>query len=247
MNWPDAINQLPEHEPQLDAWDRLEADPRLQDLRAETALDLLLKKLPQHSPEADVWSRIDIQLTAEETLDRGLANLPQHEPRTDMWDALSAKLTPEPAPETVVMPLPGRSQPRHIMFSRGQWAAAASVVLCLLGGYWFYQNGHSAETITVAYSVETAPVTVSETATDRSADEHLEAFINQACEQQVVACKKPQVQDLRQQLADLDVRKIQIDKQLTVFGEDPDLVKAQIRIENERADVTKELVRILRI
>ena len=75
----------------------------------------------------------------------------------------------------------------------------------------------------------------------------MEAFINQACEQQAVACKRPEVQNLRQQLADLDQRKQQISRQLTVFSDDANLVRAQIRIENERADVTKELVRILRI
>ena len=234
MNWPDAINRLPEHEPRLDAWDRLDTDPRLLDLRAETALDVFLQKLPQHNPKADLWSLIDAELTADETLDKALTTLPQYEPHADMWEQISsAKQIP------------------NVFRRRMAWAAAASVLLCLLGGYWFYRQTNSAETVTVAYSVEIAPATVSEPAAnlpaDNTADEHLEAFINQACEQQAVTCKKPEVQNLRQQLTDLDARKTQIDKQLTVFGEDPDLVKAQIRIENERADVTKELVRILRI
>lgn len=234
MNWPDAINRLPEHEPRLDAWDRLDTDPRLLDLRADTTLDLFLKKLPQHDPKADLWSLIDAELTADETLDKALASLPQHEPRAAMWEQISSA-----------------KQMPSVFGRRMAWAAAASVLLCLLGGYWFYRQTNPAETVTVAYSVETVPTAMSEPTAnlpaDNTADEHLEAFINQACEQQVVACKKPDVQDLRQQLADLDQRKQQINKQLTVFSDDADLVRAQIRIENERADVTKELVRILRI
>lgn len=241
MNWPDAINHLPEHEPRLDAWDRLDADLRMADLRAEAALDIFLQKLPQHDPKVDLWSRIDAALTAEERLDQSLTRLPEHEPRATMWDGVAVQLEAEPVNETVVRPMPGSTRP--VFGRRMAWAVAASVAL-LMGGYWFYKP---AETVTVAYSTEMAPANVPEPVPDNTADEHLEAFINQACEQQVVACKKPEVQDLRQQLADLDSRKTQIDKQLTVFGDDPDLVKAQIRIENERADVTKELVRILRI
>ena len=122
MNWPGAIDHLPEHEPRLDAWDRFNADPRLLDLRAETALDILSQKLPQHSPKADLWSLIDAELTAEETLDKALTTLPQHEPRADMWEQISlAKQIP------------------NVVGRRMAWAAAASVLLCLLGGYWFYR------------------------------------------------------------------------------------------------------------
>ena len=122
MSWPDAINHLPEHEPRLDAWDRLNADPRLLDLRAETALDIFLRKLPQHDPESDLWPLIDAKLTAEETLDKALTTLPQHEPRADMWEQISlAKQIP------------------NVVGRRMAWAAAASVLLCLLGGYWFYR------------------------------------------------------------------------------------------------------------
>ena len=199
MNWPGAIDHLPEREPRLDAWDRLNADPRLLDLQAETALDILFQKLPQHSPKADLWSLIDAELTAEETLDKALTTLPQHEPRADVWKQISlAKQIP------------------NVVGRRMAWAAAASVLLCLLGGYWFYRQTNPAETVTVACSVETAPAPLSEPGAnlpaDNTADEHLEAFINQACEQQAVACKRPEVQNLRQQLADLDQRKQQISR-----------------------------------
>lgn len=253
MNWSDALHHLPDHHPRPDLWDRLDRDPRLLDLRADTALDTALRQLPQHDPAPNLWARLAAELTADETLDRALTTLPAFEPKADLWDALESKLSVEP---TELTP---HSQPTPFTVSRhtgfGQrsvrWAAAASVLLSLLGGYWLYQRTLPAETVTVAYSVETTdappPAALSEPASDQQADQDLEVFINQACEQRALACKKPEVQDLRQQLADLDQRKAQIDGQLRVFGEDPDLVKAQVRIENERADVAKELVKILNI
>ena len=249
MNWSDARHRLPDHDPRPDLWERLDCDPRLLDLRADTALDLALRQLPQHDPAPDLWARLDADLSADETLDRALTTLPEFEPKADLWAAVNDRLnSPEPRSDE----LPFRIW-RNTGFGQRviRGAAAASVLLGLLGGYWLYQRTGSSETVTVAYSVETTDVLPTdarpESTTEQQADQDFEVFINQACEQQVLACKKPEVQNLRQQLAELDQRKAQIDGQLRVFGEDPDLVKAQVRIENERADVAKELVNILNI
>lgn len=257
MNWSDALPLLPEHDPRPDAWDRLDRDLRLLDLRADTALDLALHQLPRHEPAPDLWARLDAELTDNETLDRALTTLPEFEPKTDLWSTLESELGDEPAESARQAVATSFKVIRNTGFGQRsiRWAAAASVTLALLGGYWFYQSNAlvklAGETVTVAYSVETTDAlptdVVGEPATAQRADQDLEVFINQACEQQALACQKPQVQDLRQQLADLDQRKAQIEGQLRVFGEDPDLVKAQVRIENERADVAKELVNILNI
>jgi hypothetical protein len=247
MNWPDALNTLPEREPRADAWARIEADPRLADLRADTALDHLLGQLPTHEPHADAWAHIGVALTAEETLDRALTALPTREPRADLWEQLTSRLD-ETQPDTgqIVAVEWGAAPAQRRVGSR--WLAAASVLLVGLVSGWLYLRNVPQETVTVAYSVEmTTDVPGPVTPDAEQAEQHLETYINQLCEQQVMACKKPEVQTLRHQLTDLDERKAQINKQLTVFGNDPQLVKAQVRIENERADVTKELVRILTI
>lgn len=253
MNWSDALHHLPDHGPRPDAWDRLDRDPRLLDLRADTALNLALRQLPQHDPAPSLWARLDAELTADETLDRALTTLPDFDPKADLWNALERELAVESAESAQPPVKTPFTISRNTSFGQRsvRWAAAASVLLALLGGYGLYQHTSSTETVTVAYSVETMDALptdiMPEPAIDQQAERDLETFINQACEQQVLACKKPEVQDLRQQLAELDQRKAQIDGQLRVFGEDPDLVKAQVRIENERADVAKELVKILNI
>ena len=52
--------------------------------------------------------------------------------------------------------------------------------------------------------------------------------------------------ELRSQLADLTEKQTRIEQQRLTFGDDPVLVQAQVKIENQRAELTKELITLLR-
>jgi hypothetical protein len=61
-----------------------------------------------------------------------------------------------------------------------------------------------------------------------------------------LACQRPEVHELRNQLTDLVIEQKRLDQERLTFGDDPALVRAQVKIENQRAEVTKELITLLR-
>ena len=188
-----------------------------------------LAKLPEHVPRPDLWDRIEAELALEKKLDEALPQLPEHEPDDLLWQRIAQGL-PQAAP----------------WWQRGSArAAAASVAAVLLAVAWWHRP---METVTVEYRQEVAaapPVAVAEPET--AADQKAEAFIAQQCAEQATLCQKPEVKELRRQLAELDAETRELAEHLKVFGQDEALVKAQIKIENQRAAVTKELIGLLRI
>ncbi|MGA0559437.1 hypothetical protein ACO2Q8_22455 [Larkinella sp. VNQ87] len=192
-----------------------------------------IRDLPEYEPRADLWDRIEGDLRADGAIDRVLGDLPVYEPRSDAWESVAERLE-----KPVVRPLWVRSL---------RWAAAA--VVLLVGGLWLVLKPASDEKVTIAYETEVVEteLTVVPEAPVSSADRNVETFINEQCEQQVVICQKPEVKELKQQLDELNTRKATVEEELAVFGNDPALVQAQIKLENERAEVTKELVRLLMI
>ncbi|GAB3329384.1 hypothetical protein GCM10027299_32660 [Larkinella ripae] len=194
-----------------------------------------IHQLPEHEPRADLWDRIEADLRADDAIDRLLPDdLPVLEPKTDAWEQLAGRLE-----KPVVRPL-WRSSVR--------WGAAAAVAV-LVGGVWLVWQPVSNEKVTIAYATETveAETLGAEKPGLSVADRKAEIFIEEQCGQQTVVCQKPEIKELKQQLDQLNNRKANLEEELAVFGNDPGLVQAQIKIENERAEVTKELVRILTI
>jgi len=194
-----------------------------------------IQHLPDYEPRADLWTRIETDLTADGLIDGTLEKLPQFEPAADAWDHIAVRL------ETPVKPLGTRS------FG---WLVTVSVAaaIALLVGTWLIFRQSSAEEVTIAYAVEPVqPLLTPPAPADPAAEQRAEEFINQQCERQVIACQKPEVNELKHQLAELNHRKSAVEQELNVFGNDPALVQAQIKIENQRAEVTKELVRLLLI
>ncbi|RAK02439.1 hypothetical protein LX87_00559 [Larkinella arboricola] len=195
-----------------------------------------IKKLPEHEPRADLWERIDADLRADAVIDQALDDLPVLEPKADAWEQIAGKLEAE---ATSVQPLWARSL---------RWVAAAAVVLLMIG-VWRVWQADSDEKVTIAYATETVEIEP-ESGPEPfapAADQKAERFIREQCAQQTVVCQKPEVKELKYQLDELNTRKAGLAEQLALFGNDPVLVQAQIKIENERAEVTKELVRILTI
>ena len=78
------------------------------------------------------------------------------------------------------------------------------------------------------------------------ADNRAEEFINRQCAEQQLVCQRPDVHELRNQLASLTAEQQRIEREQQIFGNDPDLIRAQVKVENQRAEITKELITLLR-
>ncbi|MBO0949485.1 hypothetical protein [Fibrella forsythiae] len=213
----------------------------------------LLSHLPEFEPRPDLWNRIEADLESDERLAQVIHALPAFEPEMDLWaridDALEQTLD-----ETPVVAHPANdSVPTRRL---GQWlgqvrwqVGVAAACLALLGTWWLvrYVPSQPAERIEYAVEQQTewAPAEPGPV-TDSPADQRAEEFINRQCEEEALACQRPEVRELRAQLGELSMEQKRLADERQRFGDDPALVRAQVKIDNQRADVTKELITLLR-
>ncbi|GAB3640274.1 hypothetical protein [Spirosoma arcticum] len=188
----------------------------------------LLNQLPEHDPRPDLWARIEADLTSDERLARAVGDLPTFEPKAHLWDDIP---TDRRNTFTVIRPL---------------WAGLAAAAVVVLVGVWLFLRPGNDESVRVEYAVETGQSIPSPDGVPSTADQRAEEFIRQQCAQQTLACQRPEVHELRNQLTDLTAEQERIEQERQTFGDDPRLVRAQVQIENQRADVTKELITLLR-
>ncbi|MFD2572444.1 hypothetical protein ACFSUS_17525 [Spirosoma soli] len=207
----------------------------------------LFSKLPEYDPHPDLWNRIEADLDADEHIGRVVGDLPQHEPKADLWTFIEAELNnlagnlKQGEEPTIVRPL--WSQPAV----RRMWAGVAAAAIVVLVATWLMLKPTATEQVRVEYAVETAPIDKQKTSAGSStADQRAEDFIIRQCAEQQLACQRPEVHELRNQLTELNLEKARIEQELNTFGNDPNLVRAQVKVENQRADITKELITLLR-
>ncbi len=198
-----------------------------------------LKNLPQHDPAPDLWNRIEADLDADALIDSRLPGLPVREPGADLWDRIDSDLS-----ETKVIPI-GRGNIRQLGATR--WMAVAAAILVVMGGWWLWPDNQTqtGERVRVAYSVEIAPNLPAEPL-ESAADSRAEDFITRQCAEEQLACQKPEIHELRNQLVELKQEQQRIGQEIALFGADPALVRAQVKVENQRAEVTKEIITLLR-
>lgn len=202
-----------------------------------------LPQLPEHDPHPDLWARIEANLPhtgalATESFSRVVPDLPTFEPKAELWLAIEQELD-APAVRSLW------SQPSM----RWVWAgltAAASVVIV---GVWLFLQPQKTERTRIEYAVEQTDkeqYTPLMTDYESPADKRAEEFISRQCADQQVVCQRPEVHELRNQLTELTGEQQRIERERQTFGDDPVLVRAQVKIENQRAEVMKELITILR-
>lgn len=187
--------------------------------------------LPEFEPKANLWSQIEQTLDFDDLLEVKIKDLPEFEPSVK-WNGILDEISTDKNLKIVKFP------------SFIRWGIAASVLLAL-GFVWLF-NKKSDEGV-ISYSVEKqAEIKSDLQASTTQAESEAEEFINQQCEEVEVVCMKPEVKELRAELAELNLNQRDLETQIEQFGNDPALVQAQIKIENQKAQITKELINILR-
>ena len=220
-------------------------------------IDDLVLHLPERDPRPDLWNRIAADLDADERIDRALGDLPQREPKADLWAAIEGELDQTKAvPVTAQLTAqPVVHRPRSSPFTvvRPLWAGLAAAAIVILVGTWLFIRPVSTTDERIEYAVEPSagPTTFAvETPTvdtgTSPADERAEEFIARQCAEEQLVCQRPEVHELRTQLVELNAERDRIFYEINTFGNDPTLIRAQVKVENQRADVTKELITLLR-
>lgn len=196
-------------------------------------LNDILHRLPEYAPRPDLWDRIEAELRFDEHLQQVLPLLPDHEPTADNWSRIENRL------DEAVAALPPANP-----FRRGRmgWAAAAAVAGLVGGWFWLTQSRTTDSIITYSEELVQAAPEVPEPQPDQTHD-----LIRRVCAEKVVLCEKPEVKELRNELADLQTRQAELNEQLAVFGNDPALLEARLRLESQQAELTQQLTTILAI
>jgi hypothetical protein len=124
-------------------------------------------------------------------------------------------------------------------------AAAASVALLLVASWWFRREVK--DNVNIVYRTETIE--------RREADSNMLnkqtesaglSFIEEQCRQQRPVCSSDAFLELKSELDQLNLEARQVKERMKTFGPDPALVKAEIRLENHKAYLIRELIEILK-
>lgn len=193
-----------------------------------------LADLPQHQPDADLWNKIEASLDFEYRLQRAIPEMQLHEPDAAFWDKIEKQL--EPAKEA-----------KHFRLNQyyQYFAAAAASVVVLITSIYFLKN-QAQEKVKIAYSEEVISEEQVFTKESQSEDNTPGIrFIQEHCSIQPEICANPEVKELKSQLEQLEEENKKIKHQIEIFGADPMLIRNQIKIENLKAECTKELIQII--
>lgn len=212
----------------------------------------LLDKLPEYEPRADLWDRIEADLETDERLTHLVGDLPAFEPEATLWDQIESRLeaseqSPDESRVLVHPATQSRSSSRQLTW--GRWLSAGAAAACLIPiGTYLFRHLTTLPSERIEYAVEQqadwTPATPSPEVS--AADGRAEAFIEQQCAEVALACQRPEVRELRAQLGELTQEEQRLTAERQRFGDDPALVRAQVKLENQRADITKELITLLR-
>lgn len=186
-----------------------------------------LRQLPTHTARPDTWQRIEQQLDADNTLQRSIAKLPVHQPRPDTWSAIAQEL----------------DTPSSVRSIQWPYAAAAIISLLIVSGIILISRSGS-QTTTYTEEWTAATVMAFPEPEEEALEEEAWEFIQQHCLGQPV-CQSEQFQTLKAHWEELDAEEAELQETLDQFGYDPSLIKYQVRIQNMKADATKELIQLV--
>ena len=190
-----------------------------------------LRQLPTHSPRPNAWEAIERSLEDEAALRRGLAQLPEHQPKADLWPTIARELA-------------GCERPAARPWLRYA-AAVGTIVLLSVAIFFLVDDQATSNGATITYSEEVAPLPMRFEPTDSLEQEAWE-YVQQLCQQApTTTCQQPEFVALQKHLQELAEEERALQQTMDALGYDPQLVKYQVRIENMKAEATRELIQLL--
>jgi lipoate-protein ligase A len=216
-----------------------------QDQERDKNLRKTIEELQSFDSDLNLWNRIHDRLDYEEKVTKLIPFLPEFDSRTNLWDAIENDLN-----QDIV-----RKRKKVISIASYSTAGAIAASVALVISIEFSTPepvlNPDPKTVTISYSEEVVhndheiikknkneavPVDNVETAAI--------SFINTNCEINAHVCETPEFKELKSQLIELESQMGMLEEALK-YGEDPELIKTKIKIENLKSRITKELIQKL--
>ncbi len=190
-----------------------------------------IEALPSYTAPDGLWSRIEEQLsTRDENLRSAIGELPAFEAPTGIWEGIEERTH-----------IWGR-EIRHLYMTQ-IFRVAASVALLISLAYLTYRVLHPAKEETISEHIEI--VEEDDYPDIRSAGTEIRSGFNtQLCKGNPQLCNSPQYKELDRQLKELQEELNKIIEQ-PGSKNDPQLLKYYYRLENERIQVEKQMIRLI--
>ncbi|MFK7934126.1 MAG: hypothetical protein AB8G22_11505 [Saprospiraceae bacterium] len=217
-----ALQELPQHEPPVFVWDSI-----VERLQVQNAV----QQLPQYEPPTALWDSITADLAQAENdaiLQETISELSTYEPPALVWNEIEQELRP---------------QAKVVRMKWMRYAAAAAMVGLLFVAGVFYQQRDPVAIVSVEKTTEVRDVAALEA--DWYDDEDAFTTILAFCKTQTFTCEEPLFIDLKSDLEELNSAREELEEVMGDFGQDANLMKQLARIEHQRSDVLKEMVKLI--
>ena len=193
------------------------------------SLKSAINGLPEYGPDDNLWEKINDSLDFEEKVKPVISSLPSEIPDDFLWDKISSELGAE-------------KKVFKIGFVRYAAAIAASVIIVFFSIKYFKSGIKSKETI--EYSQEVVSPKDSTEQTDKYEQKAME-YIQESCNSQPDKCAMPDINALKNELQYLEKQDEMLQNAGARYGTDANMVKDQIKIENMKSKMIKELIQKL--
>jgi hypothetical protein len=217
-----------------------------QDPENDKNLRKTIEELQSFDSDLNLWNRIHDRLNYEEKLEKLMPFLPEFDSKKNLWDKIENELDQDKA----------KKRKKIISIASYSTAAAVAASVALVISIEFSSPEQAVipnpKTVTISYSEEVVESPQEVIKKDKKeaipAADKVEtaaiSFINTHCEVNTHVCESPEFKELKSQLIELESQMGMLDEALK-YGEDPELIKTKIKIENLKSRITKELIQKL--
>jgi hypothetical protein len=194
-----------------------------------------ISELPSYEPAPELWNRIEADLNFDARISKDLLKLPEYDAQSGLWDNIEEALDKDQY----------KIKRRKVLtLAKYISGIAASITFIILGLEVMLADKPKPSEISYAEEVVYDEHKFTAAGADKVEDEAIQ-FIKQHCETNNEVCESPEFVELKSQLDELEAAISELDIAVKKYGKDPDLIRTQVKLENLKSQVTKELIQKL--
>ncbi len=186
-------------------------------------------KLPQYSPDERLWNNISEELDFDEKLKSKIKDLPTVNHNQDLWGGIEKQLNRNRKISGIKI--------RKVITWSISIAATVAIFVVFISRY----SNTSRIEISEEYQLKESFIHIPNTNGEDPID-----MLKQLCTYSMDKCNHPGFESEMNRLMQLDTEIKHLQNIIATYGDSPSLVKSLIAMENQKAGLVKELLKIVR-